>query len=217
MHIVIAGCGRVGSELAQWLANDGHDVVVIDNRQGALDHLGKAFNGEILLGEAFDVDVLRQGGIDQADVFLAVTNSDNANLMAVEVARNVFKVERAFARLYDPAREESYRRLGVKFITGTKLIANVFYEQVLDEEFSYHVTFTEGDVEVVEFTLGPGATGISIAELEIRNKLRVAAVQRGGETIIPGRRFELAEDDLVVAAAREGVRRRIEHYLKDET
>ncbi len=216
MHIVIAGCGRVGSELAQWLANDGHDVVVIDNRQGALDNLGKAFNGEVLLGEAFDVDALRQADIEQADVFLAVTNSDNANLMAVEVARNVFNIERAFARLYDPAREESYRRLGVKFITGTKLIANVFYEQVLDEEFAYHVTFTEGDVEVVEFTLGPSAAGLAVAELEIRNKLRVAAVHRKGETIIPGRRFELAEDDLVVAAAREGVRRRIEHYLKDE-
>lgn len=215
MHIVIAGCGRVGSDLARWLANDGHDVVVIDNDQTALDRLGKAFNGEVLLGEAFDVEVLRRANIEHADVFLAVTNSDNANLMAVAVTRNVFNVERAIARLYDPVREESYRRLGVNFITGTKLIANVFYEQVLDEEFSYHVTFAEGDVEVVEFTLGPAAAGIPVAELEIRNKLRVAAVQRGGETIIPGRRFELAENDLVVAAAREGVRRRVEHYLKD--
>jgi trk system potassium uptake protein TrkA len=215
MHIVIAGCGRVGSDLAQWLANDGHDVVVVDNDQTALDKLGKAFNGEVLLGEAFDVDVLRRANIEHADVFLAVTNSDNANLMAVAVTRNVFNVERAIARLYDPVREESYRRLGVNFITGTKLIANVFYEQVLDEEFSYHVTFAEGDVEVVEFTLGPAAAGLPVAELEIRNKLRVAAVQRGGETIIPGRRFELAENDLVVAAAREGVRRRVEHYLKD--
>lgn len=215
MHIVIAGCGRVGSDLAQWLANDGHDVVVVDNDQSALDRLGKAFNGEVLLGEAFDVDVLRRANIEHADVFLAVTNSDNANLMAVAVTRNVFNVERAIARLYDPVREESYRRLGVNFITGTKLIANVFYEQVLDEEFSYHVTFAEGDVEVVEFTLGPAAAGLPVAELEIRNKLRVAAVQRGGETIIPGRRFELAENDLVVAAAREGVRRRVEHYLKD--
>lgn len=215
MHIVIAGCGRVGSDLAQWLANDGHDVVVVDNDQTALDRLGKAFNGEVLLGEAFDVDVLRRANIEHADVFLAVTNSDNANLMAVAVTRNVFNVERAIARLYDPVREESYRRLGVNFITGTKLIANVFYEQVLDEEFSYHVTFAEGDVEVVEFTLGPAAAGLPVAELEIRNKLRVAAVQRGGETIIPGRRFELAENDLVVAAAREGVRRRVEHYLKD--
>ena len=215
MHIVIAGCGRVGSDLAQWLANDGHDVVVVDHDQTALDKLGKAFNGEVLLGEAFDVDVLRRANIEHADVFLAVTNSDNANLMAVAVTRNVFNVERAIARLYDPVREESYRRLGVNFITGTKLIANVFYEQVLDEEFSYHVTFAEGDVEVVEFTLGPAAAGLPVAELEIRNKLRVAAVQRGGETIIPGRRFELAENDLVVAAAREGVRRRVEHYLKD--
>ncbi len=216
MHIVIAGCGRVGSELAQWLANDGHDIVVVDNRQDALDRLGKSFNGDVLLGEAFDVDVLRQAAIDRADVFLAVTNSDNANLMAVEVSRRVFGVRRAIARLYDPAREDSYRRLGVKFITGTKLIANVFYEQVLDEEFTYHLTFTEGDVEVVEFTLGPLAEGITVADLEVKNKLRVAAIHREGTTIIPSRRFELAEDDLVVASAREGVRRRIDHYLKGE-
>lgn len=215
MHIVISGCGRVGSELAVWLANDGHDIVVIDNRQSALEALGKSFNGETLLGEAFDVEVLRQADIERADVFLAVTNSDNANLMAVEVSRNVFGVQRAIARLYDPAREAAYRTLGVSFITGTKLIANVFYEQVLDEEFSYHVTFTEGDVEIVEFSLSREAEGLTVAELEIRNKLRVAAVHRQGETIIPGRRFELAEDDLVVAAAREGVRRRVEHYLKE--
>lgn len=214
MHVVIAGTGRVGSTIARWLADDGHDVTVIDNSQAALDRLGKAFNGATLLGLAYDVDVLRRAGLDSDDTFLAVTDSDNANLMAVEVATSVFGVERAIARLYDPNREEAYRALGIQHVTGTKLIANVIYEQVVAHEFSYHVTFSDGDVEIVEFVLNDQAHGLGIEDLEVRNKLRVAAVRRGDHTFIPGRRFELHSGDLVVAAAREGVKLRIEHYLE---
>lgn len=215
MHVVIAGSGRVGSTLAKWLADDGHDVTVIDSNQGALDRLGKAFNGATLLGVAYDVDILRRAGLDSEDTFVAVTDSDNANLMAVEVAKSVFGVDRAIARLYDPNREESYRALGIQHVTGTKLIANVVYEQVVDHEFAYHVTFTDGDVEIVEFILNADGHGLMIDQLEIRNKLRVAAVRRGDHTFIPGRRFELHTGDLVVAAARDGVKLRIERYLKE--
>ena len=211
---MIAGTGRVGSTLATWLADDGHDVTVIDNQQGALDKLGKAFNGATLLGVAYDVDVLRRANLQAEDTFIAVTDSDNANLMAVEVAKAVFGVERAIARLYDPEREQAYRSLGIQHVTGTKLIANVLFEQIIDHDFAYHVTFTDGDVEVVEFLLNNEAHGITIDELEIRNKLRVAAVRRGEHTFIPQRRFELHAGDLVVAAARDGVKRRIERYLK---
>jgi|FLYL01.1.fsa_nt_gi trk system potassium uptake protein TrkA len=214
MYVVIAGCGRVGATLAGWLADDGHDVTVIDRDQAALDRLGKAFNGATLRGEAFDVDVLREAGVDKADVFCAVTDSDNANLMAVEVATRVFSTRRAIARLYDPAREPAYRALGIRHVTGTRLLANVFYEQVLDEEFQYHVAFTDGDVEIVEFHLGEQAKGMTVGAFEIRNKLRVAAVRRGDHTYIPGRRFQLEPDDLVVAAARTGVKTRISHLLK---
>ncbi len=215
MHIVIAGCGRVGSTLAGWLADDGHDVSVIDHSLDALNSLGKAFNGATVQGLAYDVDVLRRVGLGREDAFLAVTDSDNANLMAVEVAREVFGVERAIARLYDPAREAAYRALGVRHVTGTKLIANVIYEQVVDQEFAYHVTFPDGDVEIVEFVLDTSAAGRTIDDLEVRNKLRVAAVRRGSETHIPGRRFQLEPGDLVVAAARAGVKRRIDLYVRE--
>ena len=214
MHIVIAGVGRVGSELARRTSLDGHDVVAIDKEFAALDQLGAEFNGETILGEAFDIGVLREAGIEVADVFLAVTSSDNVNLMATEVVRRLFKTPRAIARLYDPARQPSYQALGVDYITGTQLIANVIYEQVISESFRFHVTFPEGDVEIIDFTLGSAAHGMNLAELEIRNKLRVAAVHRNGETIIPGRRFVLAEGDLIVAAARDGVQSRFEHLVE---
>lgn len=215
MLIVIAGCGRVGSTLARWFAEDGHDVTVIDRDQSALDALGRSFNGATIWGLAYDVGVLREAGTDQAHVFLAVTDSDNANLMAVEVATKVFGVERAIARLFDPSREQAYRALKVQHITGTRLLASVFFEQVVEEDFQYHVAFTEGDVEIIEFTVNKEAEGIRVPELEVRNKLRVAAVKRGNHTHIPSQRFELEAGDLVVAAARAGVKPRIDRYVRD--
>jgi trk system potassium uptake protein len=214
MRIVIAGCGRVGSQLAIWLAEDGHDVTVIDKRESTLRSLGRGFNGVYLVGEAYDVSVLGEAGMDEADVFLAVTDSDNANLMAAEVAGRVFDVPRSIARLYDPNREGAYRALNVEFVTGTKIIASVIYEQVVNEEFRFHTTFTGGNVEIVEFVLGAAAAGLDVTGLEIDGRLRVATVIRDGATIIPGPGFVLAPDDLVVGAARHGVRSDIARYLK---
>ncbi len=214
MRIVIAGCGRVGSGLASNLASDGHDVTIIDRQGSSLKELGKSFNGTTVTGEAFDVDILRKAGIESADVFLAVTDSDNANLMAVEVAKEVFGVTRSIARLYDPNREATYRALDIKFVTGTKLIAQVLYEQIVDDEFSYHVTFTEGDVEIVEFILNDSAVDLTVNGLEVRNRLRVAAVRRGEHTHVPSDKFKLKPGDLIVAAARESVRPKIQKWVE---
>jgi trk system potassium uptake protein TrkA len=206
----------VGRELATSLADDGHDVTVIDNRPAALSDLGKSFNGATVTGQAYDVGTLRTAGIEVADVFAAVTDSDNANLMAVEIAKEMFGVKRSIARLFDPAREASYRALNVEHVTGTKLIAKVIFEHIVGDDFHYHVEFSEGDVEIVEFTLGANADGMVVTDLEVRDWIRVAAVRRGSATHIPGPAFTLAEGDLVVAAAREGVRPRIDRYLAPE-
>lgn len=210
MQIVIAGCGRVGGSLATMLADVGHDVTVVDLSLDALERLGKSFNGAVVHGTAYDVDVLRAAGIDKADVFVAVTDSDNANLMAVEVAKAVFGLDRTIARLYDPKREQSYRALGIKYVTGTKLIAQVIAEQVVNEEFTYHVSFPTGDVQIVEFVIGDQASGMTVEQIQIKNRLRVAAVQRAERTIIPDPGFEFEAGDLVVVAARKGIETRVE-------
>ena len=216
MRVVIAGCGRVGASLAQMLVDTQHDVTVVDRSQDALETLGRAFNGTVVLGEAYDVDTLREAGIELADVFLAVTDSDNANLMAAEVAKAVFDVPRSIARLYDPAREETYHALNIQHVTGTKLIANVLYEQIMDEEFAFHVTFPKGDVEVVEFHLSEAADGMRVDQLEVDHELRIAAIRRGEVTVIPKDQLKLQGGDLVVAAARAGVRSRIQKYVADK-
>jgi len=213
MRIVIAGCGRVGSDLALTLSEEGHDVSVIDNLSGVFDRLGSTFNGTTHEGLGYDVRVLREAGIEFADAFVAATDSDNANAMAVQVAKRVFGVPKTIARLDDPAREEAYRALDVQFVPGAKLTSKVIHEQIVREEFSYHVTFSGGDVEVVEMIIGPEGAGLPVAELEIADDLRVAAVYRGQRTMIPDDDFALAEGDLVVAAARTGARKKIRHFL----
>lgn len=209
VHVVIGGCGRVGSDLARALSEDGHDVTVIDLRPEALATLGATFDGHLIEGLVYDVDVLREAGIEAADVFVAVTDSDNANLMAVEVAKAVFSVPKTIARLYDPNRERSYRALGISYVTGTRLISKVIFEQIVRQELAYHVTFPGGDVEVVEFVLGRRAAGLTVADLEAPGRLRVAAVRRADHTHIPEPSFRLAEGDLVVAAARKGISARL--------
>lgn len=215
MYIVIAGAGRVGSRLASDLAGDRHDVVVIDRRPGALDDLGKSFNGMAIFGEAYDVDVLAEANLGRADVFCAMTNDDNTNLMAAEVAKVVYDVPRVIARLQDPAREDSYRALGIPYISTTNLIAKVAFETITSEEFAVHVTFDTGDIEIVEFTLCDRVEGMSVAELEVAGRLRVAAIRRGERTLIPSPEDPLSPGDLIVAAARDSVRKEIRDLVKE--
>jgi trk system potassium uptake protein TrkA len=216
MRIVVAGCGRVGSELALNLAEAGHDVSVIDDRPGTFKALGSTFNGTMHFGRAIDIRLLKEAGIEFADVFVAVTNSDNTNVMSVQLAKQVFGVPKTLARLDEPGRADSYRALGIDYIAGARLTANVFFERVVEDEFTYHVTFSGGDVEIVEMTLDAEADGLQIEALEVDDQLRVAAVRRSGSTYVPNSGFKLRKGDLVVAAARHGVRDRIIRYLATE-
>jgi len=145
---------------------------------------------------------------------VAVTNSDNTNVMSVELAKRVFGVPRTLARLDEPGRAESYRALDISYVAGAQLTANVIFERIVEEEFEYHLTFSGGDVEIVEMVIGPNSEGLTIEKLEVENQLRVAAVRRGDTTHIPTDSFQLREHDLVVAAARLGVRDRVHRYLQ---
>lgn len=108
MHIIIVGCGRVGSQLALMLAHEGHDIVVIDKRSSAFKRLGSAFNGITLTGIGFDPELLKQAGIEQAKAVLALTNGDNSNIMIGQIAKRLFKVPSVISRIYDPERAAIY-------------------------------------------------------------------------------------------------------------
>jgi trk system potassium uptake protein TrkA len=214
VRVVIAGCGRVGSELALGLADSGHDVSVIDTKGDSFRHLGSAFNGTTHEGQAYDIRVLREAGIEFADAFAAVTNDDNANLMSVQVATQVFGVPQTVARLDDPRRTDAYRALRIRHVVGSKLTSQAIREQLLNDHFQYHLSFFGADVEMIEMLMSADADGMTVADLEIEGRIRVAAVRRGREIYVAESGFELEEDDVLVAAVAEGAVRKVRRYCK---
>ena len=121
MHVVILGCGRVGAQLANMLDAEGHDVTVIDRNNDQFRRLDADFGGTAIVGTGIDQDILRRAGIERADFFIAVTNGDNTNVMAAQIAKHVFHVPHAITRIYDPVREETYRNLGLETYCPTTL------------------------------------------------------------------------------------------------
>lgn len=129
-NIIVIGCGRVGSQLAESLSLAGHNVSVIDKDRKAFEFLGSDFSGVTLCGIGFDVDTLEKAGSDDADILIACTSSDNVNLMACEVAKRLCGIPRVIARLYNPTRLEVYEELGIEYIVGTALIAKALVRRV---------------------------------------------------------------------------------------
>ena len=125
MKVVIVGCGRVGSTLARELDAAGHDVTIIDERVSAFNRLGDAYHGQMIVGTGIDESVLRRAGIETADCFASVTNGDNRNIMAAQVAKVIFNVPHVITRIYDPIREQTYREFGLETICSTTIVSGM--------------------------------------------------------------------------------------------
>lgn len=131
MKAVIMGCGRVGARVASLLDHTGNDVSVIDVDSRAFHRLPATFGGDTIIGTGIDEDVLRRAGIEDADAFIAVSNGDNRNIMAAQVARLVFEVPEVVCRIYDPVPEDTYRRLGLTTVCPTTTISAMILDSVM--------------------------------------------------------------------------------------
>ena len=131
--IVILGCGRVGSTLARQMSGEGHEVTVLDETGDAFRRLGTKFKGQRLVGSGLDQDLLKRAHLGDADVFIAVTQGDNTNIMAAQIAREVFAIPRVMARIYDPIRAQAYRELGITTLCTTTLAAGLLHDAALGE------------------------------------------------------------------------------------
>jgi trk system potassium uptake protein len=134
MKIVILGCGRVGSTLATMLDQSGHEVSIIDYSSEAFQRLSPDFRGETIPGNGVDEEVLIRAGIKEADAFAAVTNGDNRNIMASQIAKEIFNVKKVMCRIYDPIREETFRELGMETVCPTKVGAQMFFDELVAQK-----------------------------------------------------------------------------------
>ena len=131
IKIVILGCGRVGSTLAKQMSSEGHDVTVLDQTSDAFRRLGTKFRGQRLVGSGLDQDLLQRAGLENAVAFVAVTQGDNTNIMAAQIAREVFSVGKVIARIYDPIRAQAYREMGITTLCTTTLAAGLIHDAAL--------------------------------------------------------------------------------------
>jgi trk/ktr system potassium uptake protein len=134
VRVIIMGCGRVGARLATLLADDNHEVTVLDINERAFERLPPTFTGTPLVGNGIDVDVLRRAGIETVDAFAAVTQGDNRNIMAAQIAKYIFHVPRVVTRIYDPIRSDTYQALGIEAISPTVIGASSLYDRLMAEK-----------------------------------------------------------------------------------
>jgi trk system potassium uptake protein TrkA len=197
VHIVIMGCGRVGSALAQTLEQQGHTVAVIDQDPTAFRRLGSGFGGRRVTGVGFDQDTLREAGIEEAGAFAAVSSGDNSNIIAARVAREMFGIENVAARIYDPRRAEVYQRLGIPTVATVRWTADQMLRRLLPSGSEPLWRDPTGGVQLAEVHASASWVGHKISRIQDDTGVRVAFLTRLGEAVLPTSQTVLQEGDLV--------------------
>ena len=180
MHVVIMGCGRLGSTLAHNLEQRGHSVAVIDQNSDAFRRLGSDFGGTTVTGVGFDRDVLRSAGIERADAFAAVSSGDNSNIISARLARETFGVSRVVARIYDQKRAQVYERLGIPTVATIRWAADRMVRHLVPEGTVEVFRDPTSVVSIVEVPLHRDWVGRTLKALEERTGARVAYLMRFG-------------------------------------
>jgi trk system potassium uptake protein TrkA len=200
LHVVVVGCGRVGSGLASILEDGGHTVAVIDQNQKAFRRLPEGFSGKTVNGVGFDRDRLRDAGIEEADALAAVTSGDNSNIMVARTAREVFGVERVVARIYDPRRAAIYERLGIPTIATVQWTVDRVLRRILPDSPATEWTDPSATVALVERPVGSSWAGRRLSELDLAGLARVVALSRLGVGQVPSADLVTQEGDVVYLA-----------------
>lgn len=204
MHVVVMGCGRVGSSLAAGLERLGHEVAVIDRDPTAFRRLGADFAGQQVAGMGFDREVLLAAGIERAGAFAAVSSGDNSNIISARVARENFGVEHVVARIYDAGRAKVYERLGIPTVATVPWTTDRFLRTLLDDSSALAWRDPSGTVAVVGLDLHEEWAGHRVTELEAAIGARVAFIVRFGNGVLPVRDTAVQADDQVFVAAVSG-------------
>jgi trk system potassium uptake protein TrkA len=213
VHIVIMGCGRVGSSLARGLEKRGHTVAVIDIDVDAFRRLGPDFAGRTVKGVGFDREVLLEAGIETADGFAAVSSGDNSNILSARVVRETFNVNNVVARIYDSGRAEVYERLGIPTVATVRWTADQVLRRLLPGGSEPHWRDPSGSVRLLEVHVDRAWVGRTIEQLEEATGARIPFLFRLGTGIVPKNRTVFQDGDLAYAAVEDARLAAVESVL----
>ncbi len=218
VHVVVVGCGRVGSQLAGALEAGGHTVAIIDkNRTAFRKHLPRGFSGRTIHGFGFDKGHLELAGIRDAGAFAAVTNGDNSNILSARIARETYEIPNVVARIYDPKRAQIYARLGIPTVAAVRWTTDQVLRRMFPEESVDEWSDPSGLVSLLERALPDEWAGRKLGELDEGDRFRLVAVTRHGEgrLALPG--LVGQEGDVLHLMARRDALAELEQRLHNPT
>jgi trk system potassium uptake protein len=201
VHVVVVGCGRVGSELAGTLEKEGHSVAVLDKNVSAFRRLPPGFGGTTVVGFGFDRDHLLEAGVDRAGALAAVTNGDNSNILTARIARENFGIEHVVARIYDPRRALIYQRLGIPTVATVSWATDQVLRRLLPGDVKADWSDPSGKICVVERGLPAAWAGKKLAGLNEPGRFWLTAVTRLGAARIVTADIVGQEGDMVTFTA----------------
>jgi trk/ktr system potassium uptake protein len=197
VHVVVVGCGRVGSSLSLTLLAEGHTVAIIDRKAEAFRRLPDDFAGTTLEGIGFDRDRLIEAGIERAGAVAAVTNGDNSNVLIARVARDTFGIDRVVARIYDPRRAAIYQRLGFATVATVAWTTDQVMRRLLPDPTPAEWTDPTAKVCIVERQVTKPWIGRPLGDLEEATHSRIVALGRLGAAMVPTSNTVAQEGDLL--------------------
>jgi trk system potassium uptake protein len=214
VHIVILGCGRVGSALAQTMDRKGHAVAIVDMDPEAFRKLSPDFGGSTVVGVGYDRDTLIDAGIAHAQAFAACSSGDNTNIIAARVARETFGVENVVARIYDPRRAEVYQRLGIPTVASVAWATDQMLRRLMPRGAQEEWTDPSGVIALAEMPVHPDWVGRLIHELQDATGARIAFLTRFGVGMLPTRETVLQDGDIVHVLLRREDEERIQEVFQ---
>ncbi|TYQ16068.1 UNVERIFIED_CONTAM: trk system potassium uptake protein TrkA [Acetivibrio alkalicellulosi] len=200
MHVIIIGCGKVGSRFAHVLSDEGHDVVIIDSDSNSFKLLDPEFNGITLTGVPIDQDVLKQAGIKNADAVAAVTPDDNVNIMVCQVAKEIFKVPKVLARIYNPDREYVFHQFGLKTICPTDITVDIIKSMMIGEKDIARQTIGNDVIFYRQEKVPHVFVGKRLDSVELNEDTFIFGIIREGEFNFADGKIILGRSDVLVVA-----------------
>jgi trk system potassium uptake protein TrkA len=215
MHVVIVGCGRVGSGLARIIEDKGHSVAVLDKDPTAFRRLHEGFGGQQVVGVGFDRDRLEAAGIRDAVAVAAVTNGDNSNILTARVARETFGVDKVVARIYDPRRAVIYERLGIPTIATVQWTIDRVLRKLLPDVSENDWVDPSARVVVVERPVAPSWAGHPLTDIELPGIARAVALSRMGAAQVATPDLITQDGDVVYLAVAVGHLGEVDEHLAE--
>jgi trk system potassium uptake protein TrkA len=197
VHVIVVGCGRVGSGLARALVDEGHTVAIIDRRRQAFRRLADDWGGERIVGSGFDRDDLERAGAKGADALAAVTSGDNTNILTVRIARESYHIPHVVARIYDPRRAEIYQRLGIPTVATVTWTIDQVHRRLVPDVLSGDWSDASGKLSLVSSPLPERWAGQRLTGLDEPGLVTLMAVTRAGEPRLDARELVGQEGDIL--------------------